>query len=81
MVHQRQRLPLGLEAGDDLARVHSHLDQLERDRAPDRLLLLGAPHLPHPALPDDLDQMVPANPFGAGTLLCDHSGDPSQRRR
>ena len=31
VVHQRQRLPLGLEAGDDLPRVHAQLDDLERD--------------------------------------------------
>ncbi len=37
VVHQRQGLPLGLEAGDDLARVHARLDDLERDLAPDRL--------------------------------------------
>ena len=30
MVHHGQRLPLGLEAGDDLRGVHSRLDDLER---------------------------------------------------
>ena len=38
MVHHRQRLPLGLEAGDDLPRVHARLDDLQRDPAADRLL-------------------------------------------
>ena len=33
MVHQGQGLPLGLEAGDDLAAVHARLDQLEGDLA------------------------------------------------
>ena len=37
MVHQGQGLPLGLEAGDDLAAVHARLDDLERDLAADRL--------------------------------------------
>ena len=41
MVHQRQRLPLGLEAGDHLLRVHARLDDLERDLALDRRRLLG----------------------------------------
>ena len=33
MVHQRQRLPLGLEPGDHLLGVHAELDDLERDAA------------------------------------------------
>ena len=37
MVHERQRLPLGLEAGDDLPRVHARLDDLQRHLAADRL--------------------------------------------
>ena len=38
MVHQRQGLPLGLEAGDDLPGVHARLDDLQRHLAADRLL-------------------------------------------
>ena len=30
VVHQRQGLPLGLEAGDDLPGVHPRLDELDR---------------------------------------------------
>jgi hypothetical protein len=41
MVHERQRLALGLEPGDDLPRVHAELDNLERHPAADRFLLLG----------------------------------------
>jgi hypothetical protein len=41
MVHHRQRLPLGLEAGDHLSRVHAGLDDLERHLAADRLGLFG----------------------------------------
>ena len=61
MVHQRQRLPLGLEAGDDLLGVHAQLDDLERDAAADRLLLLG--HVDHAAaaFADLLQQFVAAN--------------------
>ena len=33
MVHHRQRLPLGVEACDDLLGVHAELDDLERDAA------------------------------------------------
>src|SRR5207247_8699377 len=33
MIHQRQRLPLGFEAGDHLACVHPRLDDLQRDLA------------------------------------------------
>jgi hypothetical protein len=39
MIHQRQRLPLRLEAGDDLARVHAGLDDFERHLATNRMLL------------------------------------------
>ena len=41
MVHQRQRLPLGFEPRDDLLGVHTRLDHLESDFAPDRFNLLG----------------------------------------
>ena len=41
MVHHRQGLPLGLEAGQDLPRVHARLDDLQRHAAADRLLLVG----------------------------------------
>ena len=50
MVHERQRLPLGLESRYDLAGIHAGLDQLEGDAAAHGLGLLGQPHLPHPAI-------------------------------
>ena len=37
VVHQRQGLALGLEAGDDLTGVHARLDDLEGHFAADRL--------------------------------------------
>ena len=58
MVHHRQRLPLGLEAGDHLPRVHARLDDLERDRPLDRLGLLGHEHDAHAAFADLLQQLV-----------------------
>jgi hypothetical protein len=61
MIHQRQRLPLGLEAGDHLPRVHSGLDELERDQPLDRLLLLGHPDRAHAPFADVLQQLVRAD--------------------
>ena len=62
MVHQRQRLALGLEPGNDLFGVHAQLDDLEGHPPLHRLLLLG--HIDHPAaaLADLLQQLVPADP-------------------
>ena len=61
MVHQRQRLPLGLEAGDDLAGVHARLDDLEGDLAPDGLGLLGHEDDAHAAFADLLQELVRAD--------------------
>jgi hypothetical protein len=52
VVHQGQRLPLYLEAGNDLPGVHPGLDDLERHQAFDRLGLPGHPHRAHAALAD-----------------------------
>ena len=41
MIHQRLCLPLGLEAGDDLARIHTGLKHLQGDFPAQRFLLLG----------------------------------------
>ena len=73
MVHQRQRLPLGLEAGDHLPRVHARLDDLERDRPLDRLGLLGHEHDAHAPFADLLQQLVRADdragPLGRSRLI------------
>ena len=61
VVHQREGLPLGLEAGDDVARVHPRLDDLERDLAAHGLLLLGDEHQAHAPLADLLHQLVGAD--------------------
>ena len=47
MVHQRQRLALGLEPSYDAPRIHTELDDFERDAAAHRFLLLG--HIDDPA--------------------------------
>ena len=67
VVHQGQRLPLGLEAGDDLPGVHAGLDQLDGDQALDRLGLLGHPDAAHAALADLLNELVRAD-HRAGAL-------------
>ena len=62
VVHERQRLPLGLESRDDLVRVHPSLDDLERDPAADRLDLLGHEDRAHAPLADLLEQLVRPDP-------------------
>ena len=61
MVHQGQRLPLGLEAGHDLAGIHPRLDDLERDAALQRMLLNRQVHHPHAPLANWLKQLVGAD--------------------
>ena len=65
MVHHRQRLPLGLEPGDHLPRVHARLDDLQRHAPLDRLVLLGHEDDAHAAFADLLQQLVGAD-LGAG---------------
>jgi hypothetical protein len=67
MVHQGQRLALGLEAGDDLLRIHPRLDDLERDLAADGLGLLGHVDDAHAAFADLFEQLVGADD-GTGPL-------------
>src|SRR3954467_9177123 len=58
MVHHRHRLPLRLEASDDLTRVHSWLNDLERDGALDWHGLLGHEDNAHSAFADLLQKLV-----------------------
>ena len=67
MIHHRQRLPLGLEAGDHLLAVHARLDDLQRDTAADRLGLLGHIDEAHAPFADLLQELVGADE-GAGAL-------------
>ena len=55
MVHQRQRLPLRLETGDDLAGVHAQFNDLERDEPVNGLGLLRPVNHAIAALSDALD--------------------------
>ena len=50
MIHQRERLTLGFEAPNHLARVHACLDQLERHAAADGLRSFGQLDVAHAAL-------------------------------
>ncbi len=66
MVHHRQRLSLGLKAGDDLPAVHAGLDNLECNTATDRLLLLGHVHHAHAPFADLLQELVGADLHAGG---------------
>jgi hypothetical protein len=61
VLHHRQRLPLRLEAGDDLPCIHAGLKHFKRHRAADRLLLLGQIDHAEAAFTNLLDQFVGAN--------------------
>ncbi len=69
MVHQGQRLSLSLESGDDFARVHARLDDLERHLALHRFLLLGHINDTEPALTNLLQQLVAADHRAKGFRL------------
>ena len=58
VAHERQRLPLGFEARDDLARIHAGFDDLERHSPHHGFGLLGEIHLAHRAFADALQQAV-----------------------
>ena len=58
MLHQRQGLPLGLEARDHLPRVHAQLDDLQRHAPLHRRFLLGHEDRAETALADQLQQLV-----------------------
>jgi hypothetical protein len=64
VVHQREGLPLGLEAGDHLLGVHAQLDELQREFAADLVALFDAIDLAHPALAESFEDAVAANAFG-----------------
>jgi hypothetical protein len=61
VIHHRQGLAFGFEAGDYLAAVHAGLDDLERDAAADGVLLLGDEDQPHAAFPDLFEEFVGAD--------------------
>ena len=61
MIHHRQRLPLRLEARDDLPAVHARLDDLQRDLAADGVGLLRHVDHAHPPAANLFQQFVSAN--------------------
>ena len=67
MVHQRQRLFFGCEAGDDLAAIHAGLDDLEGHAALDWRGLLGHVDDAHAPFTDLLQKFVGTD-LGAGLL-------------
>ena len=70
MVHHREGLALGFEAGHNFAGVHADFDDLERDAAFDRLSLLGHINDAEAAFAQFLQQLVfaddGARAFGHG---------------
>ena len=58
MVHHRQGLAFGLEAGDDLAGVHARLHHLDSDQTPHGALLLGHVDQAHAPFADLLVELV-----------------------
>jgi len=77
VVHQRQGLPFGFEAGDDFTRVHAQLDDFEGHATPDRFLLLGHPDVPEAAGTDFLQQFVAA--YAVALLFGQRVGRPVRR--
>ena len=61
VIHQRQGLPLRLEAGDDLRRIHARLDDFQGHLAADRFFLLGHIDDAKAPLADLLQQLVGAD--------------------
>ncbi len=72
MIHDRQGLALGLEAGDNGTRIHARLEDLEGHLAADGLRLLGHEDHAEAPLADLLEELVGAddgpNPLGDGVV-------------
>jgi len=62
MIHERQRLPLSLEACNNALRIHAELDDLKRDTPAYRLLLLGHVNDTATTFAQLLKEFVPPNP-------------------
>ncbi len=58
MIHQRERLALGLEPRDHLVGVHAQLDHLDGDLAAQRRALRGEVDHPHAALAQTFEDLV-----------------------
>ena len=77
VVHERQRLPFGLEAGHHLLAIHAWLEHLERHLTADALLLLRHEDDAEAALANLLQQLVRAD-HRAGAFAGSRAG---RRRR
>src|SRR5262249_21743611 len=77
VIHQGQRLTLGIEPGQDGPRIHTDLDQLESDLALDGLGLIGAVDGAHPAFAEDVSECVPTcdDPAGDEAFVAGVVGD------
>ena len=64
VIHHRERLLLGAEARDDLARVAARTQNLDRNLAPNGLVLLGEVDGPHAALAENAHDSVRAHAHG-----------------
>ena len=72
MREHRERLALEFEPGDHLARGEAELQDLERDAATHRRLLLREEHLAHRTLADTLEN--PIGPIWCGAARRGNSG-------
>ncbi len=69
MIHDGERLALGLKTSQSGFVVHAALDELERYHAADRDGLFGKPDLTHAAFAELLDQVVGSERFRYGRDL------------
>ena len=75
-------MPLGLEARDNLARVHARLEDLQRHLAADRFLLLGHEDNAEAAFADLFQELVgPDDRAGAFRARFSDRGSQSRRGR
>ena len=61
MIHEGQRLPLGVETGEDLPGIHAGLDDFQSDFPAKRLFLLGHINDPHSSLAENFLEFVRAD--------------------
>jgi len=61
MIHEGERLTLGLKTRRDFACMHARSNELQRDAAAYWCFLLCKPHLSHAAAANELQQMIGAN--------------------
>ena len=64
MIHQRQSLPFGFEAGNDEFRVHAQLDEFQRHFSTDGCSLFGSIDFAHTAGADAFQYAIRADVFG-----------------